>query len=483
MNDSELLKHSITFLQSGYFKGAQLLAKEIIDRGTNDQKKRAARILWLSSIYTGDSEEMIELKSTYQSVLDWVKGLGRGQGVAEAAVLLTALNNFSGANELATNLIAMAQRQSGPLVTHHPSAILMLAEICQNQLDRRDDSIRLVNLALGFRGVYAGLADVRRLAFLLNGLQAPISLWADLAAIFARHITFASTRRIFWERELTWHQEAIEWAANEDNNSLIVLRHIVQIAPSHFKDLFAEAFSLYSEGSDMAEVLQEQGIVECGLKNWEPTNPMWWSLECMTYRYPWMNLLAEEEQKIMQNGDWALFMGPNPDFSMGTAQWWRCVESVLKRVLIKPLARRFSENPHWVRSDQQNLTERAKKDESCFFDVADARKMGKMTLQPMLMVLEKSLAGLGDSGSLLRREACSHVDQYRRHFEPLVRSFPFNPAPLTRKAIENYRNSAAHDQTLPLVKASMGRAQAKILLDQLHSPVLLQQGFAPTLCE
>ena len=357
----------------------------------------------------------------------------------------------------------------------------MLADICQYQLDRRDDAIRLVNLALGFRGVYVELADVRRLAFLLHGLEAPISLWADLAAIFARHIAFAITRKGIFTREFAWNPSAIQWAKDEDDCSLKILKDIVQIAPTQFADLFVEACSLYFEGSDMAKVLREHGIVECGLKNWEPTNPIWWSLECMTYRYFWMSMLAGDEQRILQNGDWALFMGPNPDSSMGTAQWWRCVESVLKRLLIKPLAKRFSENPVWVQSDQANLSEKAKKDESCFFDVADTKKMGKMTLQPMLMVLEKSLKGPGKSGSVLRKEACSYVERYREHFEPLVRKNLFNPATLTRKAIEDYRNSAAHDQPLPLVEASMGRAQAKILLNTLHLPNLRQRGFNPTL--
>lgn len=481
MKASELLNNSINFLKFGYFEGAQLLAKELISRGTKQQKEQAARISWFATIYKGDGEEISKSKSAYRSASPWLKEQLGGQGVAEAAVLLTALKELSGANKLVDALLKTAKRQNGALVTHHPSAILMLADICQYQLDRRDDTIRLVNLALGFRSVYVELADVRRLAFLLHALEAPISLWADLAAIFARHIQFAIERRSIFGREFAWNQEAVKWAIDEDNNSLKVLKDIVQIAPSHFTDLFVEAWSLYFEGSDIAKVLQEQGIVECGLKNWEPTHPIWWSLECMTYRYFWMNMLAEEEQRILQNGDWALFMGPNPDSSMGTAQWWRCVESVLKRLLIKPLAKRFSENPVWVQSDHANLSDKAKKAESCFFDVADAKKMGKMTLQPMLMVLEKSLTGPGKVGSVLRKEACSYVERYREHLEPLVRTTLFNPATLTRKAIEDYRNRAAHDQPLALIEASMGRAQAKILLDTLHLPDLLQRGFKPTL--
>ena len=201
----------------------------------------------------------------------------------------------------------------------------------------------------------------------------------------------------------------------------------------------------------------------------------------MTYRYFWMNMLAEEEQRFLQNGDWALFLGQNSDFSMGTAQWWRCVESVLKRVLIMPLAKRFSENPAWVLSDHANLSEKAQKRELCFFQVADASQMEKMTLQPMLIILGKCLEGPGARGSALRREACSYFERYRNHFENLVNPTHFNPATLTKKAIDDYRNRTAHDQPLAFTEASMGRAQAKILLDTLHLPDLLQRGFKPTL--
>jgi hypothetical protein len=67
MKASELLSNAIKFLQFGYFEGAQLLAKELISRGTKEQKEQAARISWFATIYKGDEEEISNSKSAYRS--------------------------------------------------------------------------------------------------------------------------------------------------------------------------------------------------------------------------------------------------------------------------------------------------------------------------------------------------------------------------------------------------------------------------------
>jgi hypothetical protein len=189
-----------------------------------------------------------------------------------------------------------------------------------------------------------------------------------------------------------------------------------------------------------------------------------------------MNMLEESEQRFIQNGDWALFLGPNQDFSMGTAQWCRCVESVLKRLLIQPLAELFSQNQDWAVSDNKLLTAKGKNDESCFFEIADPEKSKKMTLGAIIKVLGKCIAGEGSHGSKLREEASRYVRKYISFFGPLMKPTLFNPAMLTPEFIETFRNRTAHDQSMTMQEASLGRARARILLHGFFLPNLEARG-------
>jgi hypothetical protein len=56
------------------------------------------------------------------------------------------------------------------------------------------------------------------------------------------------------------------------------------------------------------------------------------------YRYVWYDIITASEQDLVRNGDWAMFGTPTDDFSMALAQWWRALESVLKRSVVDLLS-------------------------------------------------------------------------------------------------------------------------------------------------
>jgi hypothetical protein len=168
---------------------------------------------------------------------------------------------------------------------------------------------------------------------------------------------------------------------------------------------------------------------------------------------------------------------------MAAAQWWRVLESVLKRLIAKPIAKSFAENPAWVEWDKKNLSEKGKKKAAIFIDkLSNPLMVDRLTLGDLLLILSKcvtpnqKVVSTAEGGSRLRLEAANYLAKYREHFTPLMIRRRHEPV-LRNENIDFFRNKSAHDATLTLVEASTGRVIAKRLLDALFRPDLGKLGF------
>src|SRR5947209_1763024 len=106
---------------------------------------------------------------------------------------------------------------------------------------------------------------------------------------------------------------------------------------------------------------------------------------------------------------------PTNDFSMALAQWWRALESVLKRSVVNLISSTLAEQPQLADLDRQNLSAKRQKEEAVFLDkLAVPDRAAKLTLYDILLVLKKCEATNehGIVGSRLRLEAARVLKQY-----------------------------------------------------------------------
>jgi hypothetical protein len=175
-----------------------------------------------------------------------------------------------------------------------------------------------------------------------------------------------------------------------------------------------------------------------------------------------------------------MFGLPTNDFSMALAQWWRALESVLKRSVVDLISSTFAQQPQLADLDRQNLSVKRQKEESVFLDkLAVPDRAGKLTLYDILLVLKKceSTNEHGFFGSRLRLEAARVLKQYSAQIGPLTKGTWLNPAHLTDENIKWFRNRSSHDALVDLVDAAVGRVLAKRVLNGFFAPVLESWGF------
>jgi hypothetical protein len=196
-------------------------------------------------------------------------------------------------------------------------------------------------------------------------------------------------------------------------------------------------------------------------------------------------MVSASERNLVRNGDWAMFCTPTSDFSMGVAQWWRALESVLKRGIAEPLSKLFTEHPEWVELDRRNLSEKQQERESVFVDkLADPCKAARLTLGDLVLVLQKCVSDDGSksgTGSRLRTEATRVLGAHRDKLQPLLQSKWLNPVHLTSENVNWFRNRASHDEPLGLVDAGVGRFLAKRVLSVFFQRALDARGFNPVI--
>jgi hypothetical protein len=196
----------------------------------------------------------------------------------------------------------------------------------------------------------------------------------------------------------------------------------------------------------------------------------------------WHDMISNDEQNLLRNAEWAMFYTPTSDFSMALAQWWRLVESILKRVLAGELSDLFAANPDWIQWDRDNLSTNAKKKERLFVEkLADKQKAKKLTLWELLVILEKCLSEDPASGSRLRKEAAAFIGTFRGQVQPLVEQGWVDSKLLSEDNINFFRNQSSHDSPIDALDACVGRLVARRVLELFFLPALAEWGFVPRL--
>jgi hypothetical protein len=475
-------KNALHCFQAAYFEGAQRYCREL-ETAPGKGSKGAFQIAWLSSLYSNGLWHRQDNRQ--QKAISMFLGFQGGQGMAE--ILVSALGtNTSGIKEAIEKILEVARRQNGVVISWYPSAYLRLATFARHSLKSDDLATRLVCIALSYRPVFANLDDVQQLGNLLLELRAPTALWADWCAIFVRHVSVCSMRPKVFQQTLG-DKRAVLWACAEDARSEDVLRRLLAKAPPETHDILCE-YAEQAGMSSFASVIKEkftrlEPLTVQGVAN----THIWWDSDAMSLRYFWYDMLTESEKNILRNGDWAMFEGPTPDYSMAVAQWWRVLESVLKRLIINPIKHLYAENPLWLEWDNANLAGKGRKRAEIFIEkLAVPERAEKMTLADLLMVLLKCVSDdektqeSSSGGSKLRREATKYLSQYREHFTPLVIGSRHEPV-LRIENIDYFRNRSSHNMTLTLADAATGRAIAKRLLTALFEPDLAKLGFSCTI--
>ena len=233
------------------------------------------------------------------------------------------------------------------------------------------------------------------------------------------------------------------------------------------------------ELADFSDVIKTRFSASKIAGNREPTS-LWSDANPIRYRYFWYDMVSASEQNLIRNGNWAMLGSPTVDFSMGLAQWWRTVESVLKRGVVHPLSSLFAQNPEWADFDKANLDAKKQKEESLFIDkLAIPGRAEKRTLYEILLLLKKceATSDRGFAGSRLRIEAAKALKIHSRQIGILTKGTLLNPAHLTEENINWFRNRSSHDSSVSLVDAAIDRILAKQILSGFFWPVLKSRSF------
>ncbi len=484
MEDAEVLEQARTWLKLGYFKGALELALTLQHHA--DWGPSARHVVWIARVYLGEEHAADAIQM--RDVITSLKKLYGGQGLAECAWLM-AKSNPSAVPAAIQEIFGLADAQHGVLVTWHPTAILHLAEFAFAELQDSRSAVLLTSVALGFRSVFVSLADVNRLSRLLIALNAPVCLWADWSSVLIQHIHFATNRATMMQEEARnrsaaerWAFAAEEWAFAEDAKSEEVVASVLAAAPQEVWTIL-QTVAPHLDAAQFGEVVKAR-FTQSQIEGRRLAEAVWSEPNALRYRYFWYDMMSNHEKAMLRNGDWAMFGLPTEDFSMALAQWWRALESVLKRSVVDLLASTFSQQPLLAEWDRQNLSAKRQKEESVFLEkLAVPDRATKLTLYDILLVLKKceSTNKQGAAGSRLRFEAARVLKRYSAQIGPLTEGTWLHPVHLTDKNINWFRNRSAHDAAVDLVDAAVGRVLAERILNGFFAPVLEGWGFKAAL--
>lgn len=302
--------------------------------------------------------------------------------------------------------------------------------------------------------------------------------------MFLQHLTFAGWRQRFVHRRLPNDKRALAWACQQNAESEEVLRRVICDGPEELISLL-DKLTVHFHEPQFSTVLHDRFHAPERTSNVE-FDSAWCDAELVPLRYWWYDMLTPVEQAFIINGDWAISSSPTTDFSMGVAQWWRALESVLKRGIAEPLSELFATHPEWADQDLKNLSDRERRREAVFLDrLAQAHGAARLTLGDLVLVLEKC-ASHGRPGnastSRLRREAsqaiCHRVDALRPQ-----QSNWLNPPHLTQANVDYFRNRASHDGAIEFVDAAVGRCLAKRVLNEFFRQEINTRERTPMIVE
>jgi hypothetical protein len=476
--DARILKDARFCLSMGYFKGALERALRLERHPALGPSARL--IAWIARAYLGDDYRAEALKMLRDVREAFKKFLG-GQGLPEMIWLATISDAKLAAKEI-QEIFVVADAQHGVLVTWHPTAILRVAEFALEKLQDPRSAVLLTSIVLGWRSIFASREDVQRLAKLLVALDAPVCLWADWCEVLVQHMHFATQRRFFLRDELQAPGASESWARAEDAASEHVVRSVLTDAPRETWTLL-QSLAPHLDKAELGGIIKDR-FLPSTIVGGRSAEPLWSEPAALRYRYFWYDMITASEQNMVRNGDWAMFSTPTDDFSMALAQWWRALESVLKRAVVELLSSRFAQQPEWTTCDRANLTPKKQKEETVFLDkLTSPDRAAKMTLYDILLVLKKceSTNEHDAGGSRLRLEAARILKQHSAQIGPLTKGTWLHPSHLTQENIDWFRNRSAHDSQAGLVEAAIGRVLAKRILNGFFHPILEHRGFKATL--
>lgn len=485
-----LLLQALECFHWGYFEGA-VNRCEKLETLSYDLTVACSGVAWLSRVCSGRRDWHDDARhSRYLNDL-----IQRGVGGQSAAELMWLFFNYwkEGYWEFPNGVkieqkspfeqvVAFIEKQHGVLVGFHPTAILSLAELACRQDASVDYAVTFVSCALGWRTPYADVADVERLAKLLVKLKAPITLWADWATIFLKHIKLSHFRASV-SAQILDASDFRDWAKMQDFESEHVLLRVLSVAPSQLSEILKKLSSHVGMNS-FANVLENREWPNGIEYLYRSSALRWYCSPNINARYFWFDMLAEDEQNFVTNGDWALFSSPTTDYSMGLAQWWRLIESLFARVVTHELGKLYDENPDWLAIDSSTLSKaEAQREEVFLKKLARPEHRNRMTLADILRVLEKCVVSpkvSADCRSILRLKATEYFSQYRNQILDSIDNKP-NPigigGGLTAENIDWFRNKASHVDPIDEVNASVGRVIAKKIIETFYIPALHGMGF------
>jgi hypothetical protein len=361
----------------------------------------------------------------------------------------------------------------------HPTAALSIAKWCVDNQVHLDLARKLVNCCIGWRYSFRRIDDLASLARLLEYFRAPQVFWTSLLGLY---VDFAGDDSFNQELMLT---------TGLSSNLIELRRSTVNVKEGMFHRFCAD-HGLPAYDNLLKLVL---GSLRIGVQNdanrflgdgnYEsgPHEP-WMSAAAFQMRHPWYCLLQPHEQDFVRNGDTAFVACFTSDFSFGCAQWWRCVESVLRRRLVTPLGDLIDANPDWVSEDRIFASRRADEwDWEAIFVrlLPDARRRQQISLTQILILLEMCLSDhtkKRHSTSVIRRKCVEYVGSKLPEFRWIVGELDdvadfrsvMTPRILNEETIAAFRNAASHDAPMDFENAAAGRLLAIRILDFMHYP-------------
>lgn len=361
----------------------------------------------------------------------------------------------------------------------HPSTAINIAKWCVDHQVHVDFARTLVNCCLGWRFPYRRIDELVSLARLLDFFRVPQVLWTSLLSLY---VDFASIDSLNQQVMLKTQVSTI---LVEIRRSTINAKegHFHRFCadrglPSYDKLLKIVLGSFRIDMRDDANRFVGEGRYKAG------PYECWMTSDAFQMRHPWYCLLLPHEQDFVRNGDTAFAACITSDFSFGCAQWWRCVESVLRRKLIVPLGELIDANPAWVAEDESYARQRSdeRKWEELFVrKLPDARRRQQLSLAQMLILLESCLADhtkKRPSSSMVRRKCVEYVGSNLAEYTWVIGQLDeladfrsvMTPPILNEKTIAAFRNAASHDAPMDFESAAAGRLLAIRILDFMHYP-------------
>ncbi len=371
----------------------------------------------------------------------------------------------------------------------HPTAVLGLARLAVEG-SNLEIAKSLMSCVLGWRSEFVEVADLEVLANLMAKLRAPVILWSDWAAHFYQHVDISHLRDQI-AAEIVNAKDFTEWAAEQNRESENVLIRVLKIAPTELPEIMKAMiphFAWSGFENPLTEIAGQvnQSRSESDTRSDSPAvcDASWYSQPDIKARYNWHGMIAEHEQCFVTNGDWAMFCSPTEDYSMGLAQWWRIIESVFGRIVVRELGLLFDSNPQWLAQDHERLSERSRNSESVFLQkLANASTREKMTTADILLVLEKCVVKprpVENCDSILRQNATKYFEPYSKAIVDSILPRA-KPPLLTIQNIGWFRNRASHSEPIGLADACVGRLVAKRIVDLLFAPQLRACGLKATI--